>query len=326
MNITNLKKRINLILKKIIKKILRIDRKRKSPIQKENIAFDIQNKNNEKSINEARIINIIENSFEYLETRTIGGEYICFEMIKRLGLPEILKEVGLREEQIKLSLLTIIGRLIKPSNENIAREWAQEESGIDELLETDFRNINKNAVYLINDTLNKYKEKIKIKLRENEKKLFRIGEVRNNFWETYTNKTEKGDLTEEEIWEIYINLSKVEADFKFLMSNFEKPELHRKKGKTAEYLFISELAYYILISIQNQLRSANIIHDWCQIVKLMKQERVTASYMQENGIKVYEKQCVNATEFQTLIYTTLNLKTTPLERKKAVISQKLSIE
>lgn len=509
-------------------------------------------------IEKPEIIRMVDNSLEHLDARTIGGEYICYEMIKKLGLPEILKDIGLNAEQIKMSVLTIVGRLINPASENATRFWAREESGIDELLGTDFRYLSNNALYRTSDLLVGHKEKIESKLKENEKKLFglnetiilydltntyfegngrgsdklkrghskekrtdcplitlgliidelgfpkyskvfeggisepgtfetfldeiskdetaltllgkdktiimdagiategtiekikakgykyvvmsrkkeftieeltamniedkkieikegvsaakivksdgeiilfcesegrkqkelsmknsfekrfegeltklkigltkkscmkkeekireKIGRLRekysliaghyevkitsqdglvtelswnvkdvnqldNKFSGTYYMKTNRADLTEKEIWKLYVSLTKVESAFRFLKSNLGlRPVFHEKEERIEGHLFISVLAYHVLISIQNQLRIAKINHDWSYIVKAMKQERITSAYMTESGLKIYEKKCVNATEFQEQVYKALELKNNPLARKKA---------
>ena len=74
------------------------------------------------------------NSLSQGEFRTIGGEAVAHEAFKRLGLPQILAQLGLNEEQIHQAALLIIGRLLHPSSERETALWGKEISALDELL------------------------------------------------------------------------------------------------------------------------------------------------------------------------------------------------
>jgi transposase len=72
--------------------------------------------------------------------------------------------------------LAIVGRLVRPGSERQTRAWAQELSGLDELLGTDFRHLSHNALYRIADRLLAHKPAIEEHLQRRERDLFLLQE------------------------------------------------------------------------------------------------------------------------------------------------------
>lgn len=116
------------------------------------------------------------NSLSQGEFRTIGGEAVSHEAFKRLGLPEILAQLGFNETQIHQAALLIIGRLLHPSSEREIALWGKEISALDELLGTDFRHLSNNSLYRLSDELVKHLDRIENLLAQRERETFGLRE------------------------------------------------------------------------------------------------------------------------------------------------------
>ncbi|BBO18855.1 IS1634 family transposase [Candidatus Brocadia pituitae] len=72
---------------------------------------------------------------------------------------------------------------------------------------------------------------------------------------TYLLRTNRKDLTEQEIWSLYIMLTRVERAFRDLKSNLGlRPIYHQKEHRVDAHLFISVLAYHLLHAIEHTLK------------------------------------------------------------------------
>lgn len=528
--------------------------------EKEITEFDIEEKEEEEIVQEIikeeiEIVELQRKSWEIIDTRSISAEYIGVEMFKKLGMDNILGSIGFTEEQIHMSALSIVGRLVNPDSENATRRWAIERSGMDDLLNANFRHLSNNMLYRTSDLLFENKEEIEGKLRAREKALYGLEEkivlydltntyfegegtadklkrgkskenrtdcvqitlglvidesgfpkysrifegnisepgtfeeileeiekdnnkpkdllssktvimdagiatkdniekikkkeyhyismsrrkeysteelaamnvsekkvivkedveaaiiektdeeiivyceskgrklketaIKNSFQEhfetelkklrdgllkpkcikeigkvhekigrlkekyskvasfyeieikeesgkaseinwkvkndtdminkfsgSYYIKTSRTDLSEKEVWNLYMTLTKVESAFRYLKSSLGlRPVYHEKQERIEGHLFISVLAYHLLISIQHELNKAEIHHDWSYIMKGMKQMVISSTYLERSGNRVYEKRCSNPSEFESKIFSALKLKRMPVEYK-----------
>lgn len=116
------------------------------------------------------------NSIEISKCRSIGPEYISYEMLTRLGLLDIFREIGFSESDIKYAVVSIIGRMIHPTSERGTYRWAKHDSALEELMPGDFKRFSKNKMYDIIDKLISNKELIEERLRENERNIFSLNE------------------------------------------------------------------------------------------------------------------------------------------------------
>jgi hypothetical protein len=116
------------------------------------------------------------NSIQTSKCRSIGLEYIAYEMINKLKLIDIFKDLDFSESDIKFALILIIGRMINPTSERGTYFWAKHESGLEELLNEDFTRLSRNKMYEIIDKIINNKDEIEQKLRENEKEIFSLKE------------------------------------------------------------------------------------------------------------------------------------------------------
>ena len=68
-------------------------------------------------------------------------------------------------------------------------------------------------------------------------------------------KTDRKNLSAEEIWKDYTTITRVESAFRDLKSELGlRPIYHQKEERTDAHLFIGVLAYHLLVGIESILR------------------------------------------------------------------------
>ena len=72
-------------------------------------------------------------SMEHRDVRTIGSEWLCYQGLEQLGLPEFLSKLGFDETQIALTLTQIISRAVYPASELKTSKWICENSAVTEI-------------------------------------------------------------------------------------------------------------------------------------------------------------------------------------------------
>ncbi|HLE86580.1 MAG TPA: hypothetical protein VI727_02825 [Candidatus Brocadiaceae bacterium] len=72
-------------------------------------------------------------------------------------------------------------------------------------------------------------------------------EVEGKYDGSYLLRTNRRDLTEQEIWQLYVMLTSVERAFRNLKSDLGlRPIYHQKERRVDAHIFISVLAYHVL--------------------------------------------------------------------------------
>ena len=120
--------------------------------------------------------NVDVDSVAHGKNRSAGAEHICLSYLKKLRLDQYLLDCGLTPREAEVAVLLIVGRLVSPGSERHTRQWAQNISALDELLETDFRQLSLNSLYHASDLLYDNKEIIESRLSGREKELFGLDE------------------------------------------------------------------------------------------------------------------------------------------------------
>ena len=116
------------------------------------------------------------NSLAQGEFRTIGGEAVAYDAFKRLGIEEILAQLGFKKEQIHQVALLIIGRMLHPTSERETGMWGKQISALDELLDADFEHLSNNTLYRLSDELVKHRDDIEKLLAQRERETFGLRE------------------------------------------------------------------------------------------------------------------------------------------------------
>jgi transposase len=80
---------------------------------------------------------------------------------------------------------------------------------------------------------------------------------------SYVLKTDRQDLTADEIWRTYILLTRVEDAFRDLKSPLmERPIFHHLENRTQTHIFLCVLAYHLLAAIEHRFLQAGIHTSW----------------------------------------------------------------
>ena len=75
----------------------------------------------------------------------------------------------------------------------------------------------------------------------------------------YLLKTDRQDLTDEEVWRTYILLTRIEAAFRAMKSPLcERPIFHRLEHRVQTHIFLCVLAYHLLVAIEKRFLDAGI--------------------------------------------------------------------
>ncbi len=76
---------------------------------------------------------------------------------------------------------------------------------------------------------------------------------------TYLLKTDRQDLADDEVWRLYILLTRVEAGFRALKSPLmERPIFHHLEHRVQTHIFLCVLAYHLLVAIEKRC----LDHGW----------------------------------------------------------------
>lgn len=101
----------------------------------------------------------------------------------------------------------------------------------------------------------------------------------------YLLKTDRQDLTGEELWRTYILLTRVEAAFRTMKSPLcERPIFHRLEHRVQTHIFLCVLAYHLLVAIEKLFLDAGIHTSWATLrEELSTHQVVTVVLPASNG-------------------------------------------
>jgi transposase len=89
-------------------------------------------------------------------------------------------------------------------------------------------------------------------------------------------KTDRLDLTADEIWRTYILLTRVEDAFRDLKSPLmERPIFHHLKDRTQTHIFLCVLAYHLLAAIEHRFLQAGVHTSWWTIRQQLSTHQVS---------------------------------------------------
>jgi transposase len=92
---------------------------------------------------------------------------------------------------------------------------------------------------------------------------------------SYVLKTDRQDLTGDEIWRTYILLTRVEDAFRDMKSPLmERPIFHHLKNRTQTHIFLCVLAYHLLAAIEHRFLQAGIHTSWWTIRQQLSTHQV----------------------------------------------------
>jgi len=137
-----------------------------------------------------RIAKVDINSTENKLFKTIGPEHAVLSEINRYGLLDKLRDMGLSKVQAERAIGLIVGRAVHPASERETARWLRNNSGLDQLLDTDFSEVSDNTLHRAADKLWENKDKIEEHLSIRSHQLYNLQDkivlydLTNTFFET----------------------------------------------------------------------------------------------------------------------------------------------
>jgi hypothetical protein len=116
------------------------------------------------------------NSLESEQIRSVGGESVVLKTIKELKLDRIFEELSFSRANIEATIGVIAARLLAPASERATHLWLQNQTSLDDLMETGFEPLSQDRVYKVSDMLLRNKAKIETHLQNQERHLFNLDE------------------------------------------------------------------------------------------------------------------------------------------------------
>jgi transposase len=149
-------------------------------------------------------------------------------------------------------------------------------------------------------------------------------ETQCTFEGCYVLRTDRTELTDQQVWETYMMLSRVESAFRCLKSSLGlRPNFHQIETRADAHLFISVLAYHLLHTIEYKLRQCGDHRSWASIREILStHQRLTIEYNvkeQNQTQRRHLRLCSQPEPDHRQIYHRLNLKEVALPRKIAAV-------
>jgi len=117
------------------------------------------------------------NSINSVNPKTIGSEYIVYETIKELELPNLFERLDFTPMQRDSAIGTLIAKACSPASDKKTIEWLRDISGAGELYNCDYNSISSNSIYRVADTLLNHKDTIERHLYDKSKEIFQYDET-----------------------------------------------------------------------------------------------------------------------------------------------------
>jgi len=136
----------------------------------------------------------------------------------------------------------------------------------------------------------------------------------------YIIRTNRLDLKDEELWKIYILLTKVEAGFRSLKGNLGlRPVYHQLQRRAEGHILITVLAYRLLRAMEHRLRSRGLHASWDTVRRLLKTHTYTTLVIPAKNGRTYRiRRAGNPSPAQADIYRKLGVETENLPTTKIV--------
>jgi transposase len=137
----------------------------------------------------------------------------------------------------------------------------------------------------------------------------------------YVLRTNRIELNEREVFDIFNMLLDVEDAFRSMKSELGmRPVHHQNERRCDGHLFITVLAYHVLQTIRVRLRRNGITDRWSTIRRILStQHRVTTSMRREDGKMIYIRKTSKPEACHVRIYQALGLPTRPGKTIKTIV-------
>lgn len=137
----------------------------------------------------------------------------------------------------------------------------------------------------------------------------------------YCLRTDRTDLNEHQILDIYTMLTDIEDAFRCMKSELGlRPVYHQKEVRCDGHIFITLIAYHLLHTIRFKLRQKGIRLCWTTIRnQLSTQIRITTTMKREDGKMIRIRKSSRAEPCHQEIYDALNLSHQPGKTVKTIL-------
>ena len=141
---------------------------------------------------------------------------------------------------------------------------------------------------------------------------------------TYVIETTLQDKTPEDIWTLYMTLTRVEEAFRCMKSELgARPIYHHGAERTRGHLFISILAYHLLINIEYQLSRSGDVRKWSTICKILKTHQISTVIIADNKLQIHHIRLSGQPEpCHSKIYDAMKIKPGK-DLKKYIVAKRL---
>src|SRR6266404_3699671 len=126
----------------------------------------------------------------------------------------------------------------------------------------------------------------------------------------YVLKTDRQDLTADEIWRTYILLTRVENAFRDIKSPLmERPIFHHLQNRTQTHIFLCVLAYHLLAAIEHRFLQAGVHTSWGTIRDQLRTHQVITIVLPEDhhGCVLTIRKATTPEPEHRQIYATLGI-------------------
>lgn len=136
----------------------------------------------------------------------------------------------------------------------------------------------------------------------------------------YVLRTNRKQINGEDIWNLYITLTRVEAGFRALKSHLGlRPIYHQTKDRCRGHIFITVLAYHLLVWIEHRLREQGDHRSWPTIRRLLRTHcYATLQFQSVEGKTYHLRQPGRPDTEQKKIYSLLNINASGLPKTTTI--------
>lgn len=115
-------------------------------------------------------------TFSIEQSRTFGGEYLCRQVMQRIGLEEELVNMEWNIGEARTAMVSIISRALFASSEHKTEQYLRFNSSLNELYGFTYDELTRHHLYKISDKLYEYKDQIDRFLYRRLKSMFNLGD------------------------------------------------------------------------------------------------------------------------------------------------------
>ena len=133
----------------------------------------------------------------------------------------------------------------------------------------------------------------------------------------YVLKTDRQDLSADEIWRTYMLLTRVEAAFRAMKSPLmERPIFHHLEHRTQTHIFLCVLAYHLLTAIEKRFLDAGVHTSWWTLRQQLGTHQVVTVVLPTGNGKILKiRKATTPEPVHKQIYATLRM---PMEVMKPI--------